>query len=115
VLHGEVDEIIETEAYRVFCPHNTSHWLGSDVHDVGDYRVDGASRQLEPGMVITIEPGIYIPPGDASEGLAPRFRGLGIRIEDDVLITGSGHEVLTAAAPKTVADVHRAMKSRRRG
>lgn len=115
VLYGDVDEIIETETYRVFCPHNTSHWLGSDVHDVGDYRVDGASRQLEPGMVLTIEPGIYIAPGESSAGLAPRFRGLGIRIEDDVLITGSGHEVLTAAAPKTVAEVHRAMKSRRRG
>ena len=114
VLHGDVDEIVETEGYRTFCPHNTSHWLGSDVHDVGDYRVGGAPRELEPGMVLTIEPGIYLPPGEATAGLPPRWRGLGVRIEDDVLITRQGHEVLTAQAPKTVADIQRVMKRRRR-
>lgn len=115
LLSGDVDEIIACERYRTFCPHNTSHWLGSDVHDVGDYRVGGAPRALEPGMVLTVEPGIYLPPGEATRGLPPRFRGLGVRIEDDVLVTGEGPEVLTAEAPKTVADIQRVMKRRRRG
>lgn len=113
LLHGELDEILETQAYRTFCPHNSSHWLGSDVHDVGEYRVGDMSRELEPGMVLTIEPGIYLPVGPATDGLAPRWRGIGIRIEDDVHITRDGHEVLTADAPKTVADIHRLMKRRR--
>jgi Xaa-Pro aminopeptidase len=112
LLQGDADEIIARDRHRAFCPHNTSHWLGSDVHDVGDYRVEGASRELEPGMVLTIEPGIYLPAGDR---LAPRWRGIGIRIEDDVLVTREGHEVLTADAPKTVADIQRTMKRRRRG
>jgi Xaa-Pro aminopeptidase len=115
LLKGDADAIIEAGEHRAFCPHNTSHWLGSDVHDVGDYRVGGASRLLEPGMVLTIEPGIYLPPGDATAHLPRRWRGLGIRIEDDVLITREGHEVLTGEAPKTVADVQRVMKRRRRG
>jgi Xaa-Pro aminopeptidase len=115
LLRGEIDEIIDSEGYRAFCPHNTSHWLGSDVHDVGDYRVGGTSRELEPGMVLTIEPGIYLPPGEATARLPPRWRGLAVRIEDDVLITRQGHEVLTAAAPKTVAEIHRVMNRRRRG
>jgi Xaa-Pro aminopeptidase len=114
LLRGEVAEIVETERYLPFCPHNTSHWLGSDVHDVGDYRVGGAPRELEPGMVLTIEPGIYLPPGDTAD-LAPRWRGLGIRIEDDVLITRRGHELLTAEAPKTVAEIQRVMRRRKRG
>jgi len=105
LLDGGVDEIIESESYRLFCPHNTSHWLGSDVHDVGDYRVDGAWRPLEPGMVLTIEPGIYIPRNSATGHLASRWRGIGIRIEDDVLITSKGPDVLTAAAPKELAEV----------
>jgi len=105
LLDGEPGELLETEAYRVFCPHNTSHWLGSDVHDVGDYRVDGAWRPLEPGMVLTIEPGIYIPGSKATEHLPARFRGIGVRIEDDVLITARGPEVLSAAAPKEARDV----------
>jgi len=124
LLRGDVDGIIEAGGHRRLCPHNTSHWLGSDVHDVGDYRVEGASRSLEPGMVLTIEPGIYLPPGDgaapagsspAEQPLAPRFRGVGVRIEDDVLITAEGPEVLTADAPKSVAEVHKAMRGRRRG
>jgi Xaa-Pro aminopeptidase len=115
LMKGDVQELLATEAYRSFCPHNTSHWLGSDVHDVGDYRVGGEPRQFEPGMVLTVEPGIYLPPGDATAHLPRRWRGLGIRIEDDVLITRDGPEVLTEEAPKTVADVQRAMKRRRRG
>jgi Xaa-Pro aminopeptidase len=112
LLAGGVDELLESGGYRGFCPHNTSHWLGSDVHDVGDYRVGGAPRELEPGMVLTIEPGVYLPPGEATAHLAPRWRGLGVRIEDDVLITRDGHEVLTDDAPKKVADVQRAMRAR---
>jgi len=100
LLDGDPDEVLESEAYRRFCPHNTSHWLGSDVHDVGDYRVDGAWRPLEPGMVLTIEPGIYIPSSAANEDLPSRFKGIGIRIEDDVLITAGGPDVLSASAPK---------------
>jgi Xaa-Pro aminopeptidase len=110
LLEGDVEEIIEQESYRAFCPHKSSHWLGSDVHDVGDYRVDGAWRGLEPGMVLTIEPGIYIPDDETTAHLPPRWRGLGIRVEDDVLITKNGSEVLTDAAPKTVADIHQLMK-----
>jgi Xaa-Pro aminopeptidase len=105
LLAGTLEDILASESYRIFCPHNTSHWLGSDVHDVGDYRVDGAWRSLEPGMVLTIEPGIYIPRTEVSEHLASRWRGIGIRIEDDVLITADGPEVLTEAAPKEVAEV----------
>ncbi len=109
LLEGEREEILETGAYRDFCPHNASHWLGMDVHDVGDYRVDGESRPLEPGMVLTIEPGIYIPDREANAHLPVAFRGLGIRVEDDVLIGADGPEVLTAAAPKTVADIEATM------
>jgi Xaa-Pro aminopeptidase len=105
LLQGELEEIIASESYRQFCPHNTSHWLGSDVHDVGDYRVDGAWRPLEPGMVLTIEPGIYIPRDATTGHLASRWCGIGIRIEDDVLITANGPDVLTAAAPKEVAEL----------
>ena len=112
LLQGDVDGIIQSDGYRRFCPHNTSHWLGSDVHDVGDYRVGGASRQLEPGMVLTIEPGIYLP---AAEGVPARYRNIGVRIEDDVLITRDGGEVLTEAAPKRVDAVVKAMGRRRRG
>ncbi|MEZ5558447.1 MAG: Xaa-Pro aminopeptidase [Pseudomonadales bacterium] len=112
LLDGDVDEVIESERYRPFCPHNASHWLGSDVHDVGDYRVGGAWRELEPGMVLTVEPGIYIPRNESTAHLPPRWRGLGIRIEDDVHVTRDGCEVLTAEAPKSVRDVQRAMRRR---
>ena len=81
--------------------HRTSHWLGRDVHDVGRYGIDGAPRPLEPGMVFTVEPGLYIADG----GVPEAFRGIGIRIEDDVLVTATGHEVLSAAAPKGVAEI----------
>lgn len=112
LLDGTVEEAVAGGAHRQFCPHNTSHWLGSDVHDVGDYRVGGAWRELEPGMVLTIEPGIYIPPSVRT--VPARWRGIGIRIEDDVAIVRGGHEVLTEAAPKSVADVERVMKKPRR-
>jgi Xaa-Pro aminopeptidase len=103
LLKGSADEIIEKGSYRRFYMHRTSHWLGMDVHDVGLYRVGGESRKLEPGMVLTVEPGIYI---DADADDVPEcFRGIGIRIEDDVLVTETGHEVMTAAVPKQVADL----------
>jgi Xaa-Pro aminopeptidase len=103
ILHGSAAEIIETGAYRRYYMHRTSHWLGMDVHDVGLYRVNGASRVLEPGMVLTVEPGLYIDPDD--EDVPESFRGIGIRIEDDVLVTDEGYEVMTAATPKSIADV----------
>lgn len=111
LLQGDAQEIIAEERYRALCPHNSSHWLGSDVHDVGDYRVDGAWRGLEPGMVLTIEPGIYIPDDDTTTHLPAAFRGMGIRVEDDVLITKDGHEVFTDAVPKSIDEIQRLMAS----
>jgi Xaa-Pro aminopeptidase len=103
LVTGSLDEAIEKELYRRFYMHRTSHWLGRDVHDVGQYKCDGAPRILEPDMVFTVEPGLYVPPDAADVPAA--FRGVGIRIEDDVLVTAGGHEVLSAAAPKEVAQV----------
>jgi len=103
LLTGSKDEIISSGSYRRFYMHRTSHWLGMDVHDLGLYRVGGESRALEPGMVLTVEPGIYIAPDD--EEASESFRGIGIRIEDDVLVTSEGHEVMTSAAPKSVAEI----------
>src|SRR5438552_3373648 len=103
VLHGTVDEVLEKETYKRFYMHRTSHWLGRDVHDVGRYAENGAPRALEPGMVLTVEPGLYIPAG--AEDVPAPYRGVGIRIEDDVLVTEAGREVLSAAAPKQVAEV----------
>ncbi|MFM7119209.1 MAG: Xaa-Pro aminopeptidase [Gammaproteobacteria bacterium] len=103
LLAGDPAELVAGGAHRRFCPHNASHWLGSDVHDVGDYRVGGVWRELEAGMVLTIEPGLYVQPNDLAAPEA--FRGIGIRIADDVVITRRGPEVLTSAAPKTVDDV----------
>jgi Xaa-Pro aminopeptidase len=103
LIKGPVEDALKAGAWRRYYMHRTSHWLGMDVHDVGLYRVGGESRTLEPGMVLTVEPGIYIAPDDAE---APEeFRGIGIRIEDDILVTPGGHEVMTAAVPKSVAEV----------
>jgi Xaa-Pro aminopeptidase len=106
LLQGEVDKLIETESYKRFFMHRTSHWLGMDVHDVGAYFEAGAPRKLEPGMVLTVEPGIYIAPDD--DTVPPDWRGIGVRIEDDVLVTESGREVLTDGIPKSVAEVRAA-------
>jgi len=103
LLAGSAEEIISAQSYRRFYMHRTSHWLGMDVHDVGLYRIGGESRKLEPGMVLTVEPGFYIAPDD--ETAPERYRGIGIRIEDDVLVTSEGHDVITAAIPKSVADL----------
>ncbi|WP_089725891.1 Xaa-Pro aminopeptidase [Candidatus Thiosymbion oneisti] len=102
-----VPKLIKEEKYKPYFMHRTGHWLGMDVHDVGDYRVGGKWRWLEPGMVLTVEPGLYIP-ADRTEAPA-RYRGIGIRIEDDVLITAEGNEVLSMHAPKTVADIEACM------
>src|SRR5690606_30532944 len=98
LLSGSPEALEQREAeYKPYFPHRTSHWLGLDVHDVGDYMAGAASRSLEPGMVLTVEPGLYIPADRESAPVA--LRGVGIRIEDDVLVTAEGHEVLTAALP----------------
>jgi Xaa-Pro aminopeptidase len=106
ILQGEADKVIETEAYKRFFMHRTSHWLGMDVHDVGAYFVDAKPRPLEPDMVLTIEPGIYIAPDDETVG--SEWRGIGVRIEDDVRVAADEPEVFTAAIPKTVEEVRRA-------
>ncbi|MFN8643415.1 MAG: aminopeptidase P N-terminal domain-containing protein [Candidatus Binatia bacterium] len=100
ILRGSVSEIVERELYKPIYMHRTSHWLGMDVHDVGLYKRQDGVRALEPGMVLTIEPGLYI--ADFLEDVAPEWHGIGIRIEDDVLITTEGCEVLTAAVPKAI-------------
>jgi Xaa-Pro aminopeptidase len=103
LLEGSVDDRIADKSYRRYYMHRTSHWLGMDVHDVGDYYVDGKSRPLVPGMVLTIEPGLYVAEDDP-DAPAP-LRGVGIRIEDDVLVTEDGHANLTEAVPKEIAEM----------
>jgi Xaa-Pro aminopeptidase len=98
LLSGDPDQLIREQKHKRYYPHGTSHWLGVDVHDAGDYGRNGEVRALAPGMVLTVEPGLYVPIDDASAPEA--LRGIGIRIEDDVLVTADGHEVLTAACPK---------------
>jgi len=107
LLKGDLSELIETEAYKPFYMHRAGHWLGMDVHDVGDYKVGGEWRVLEEGMVLTIEPGIYVAPDN--DAVEPRWRGIGIRIEDDVVVSKSGCEVLTASVPKSVDDIEALM------
>jgi Xaa-Pro aminopeptidase len=109
LLAGAVDDIIERKEYRRYFPHRVSHWLGLDVHDVGDYvTADGASQRLEAGMVLTVEPGLYIP-ADA-DGAPSALRGIGIRLEDDVVVTAAGGEVVTAGLALAADDVERLMK-----
>lgn len=106
VLKGKPADLIRKEAYKPYYMHRTGHWLGLDVHDVGDYRVGDAWRQLEPGMVLTVEPGLYFGPRTQTP---KRLRGIGIRIEDDVAVTRSGHDILSAECPKTVAEIEACM------
>ena len=107
LLQGEVDDLIEAETYKKYYMHKTGHWLGLDVHDVGEYRVGGQWRVFETGMVTTIEPGLYI--SDDCDEAPARYRGVGIRIEDNVLVTRSGNEILTSSIPKTIAEIERLM------
>ncbi|HEY9446684.1 MAG TPA: M24B family metallopeptidase, partial [Burkholderiales bacterium] len=110
LLEGSVDGVIASEAYRKFYMHRTGHWLGLDVHDAGNYKVNGEWRTLEPGMMLTVEPGCYLRRGpDVPEAYAD----IGVRIEDDVLVTTGGCEVITAAAPKAVDDILRVMRDGR--
>ena len=109
LLEGEVDTLITQNKYRRFFMHGTSHWLGLDVHDVGGHhQVDGSPWELQPGMVLTIEPGIYI--RDGLEGVDPKWYNIGVRIEDDVLVTKSGHRVLSGDIPKSVKVIERVMR-----
>ena len=109
LLQGEVGALIESEAYKPFYMHRAGHWLGMDVHDVGDYKVNGAWRELEPGMCMTVEPGIYVAVDNLN--VEPRWRGIGVRIEDDVVVTAGGCEVLTGDVPKTVAEIEALMSA----
>ncbi len=107
LLKGDVRMLIKKGAYQKFFMHRTGHWLGMDVHDVGDYKIEGDWRLLEPGMVMTVEPGLYIRAG--SRGVARKWWDIGVRIEDDVLVTRDGHEVLSENAPKSVAGIEAQM------
>ncbi len=108
LLEGEVDKLIEEEKYKQFYMHRLGHFLGMDVHDVGRYHVEGESRRLESGMVITIEPGLYI--SAETKDIPEKYLGIGVRIEDDVLVTDEGHRVLTDKAPKEIAEIEKLME-----
>jgi Xaa-Pro aminopeptidase len=108
LLHGDVDELIKEETYKKFYMHKTGHWLGMDVHDVGKYYVNNDSRVLEPGMIMTVEPGLYIQ--ENVEGVPPEYIGIGIRIEDDILVTESGNEVLSGQLAKTIDEIESLMQ-----
>ncbi|VXC03648.1 Xaa-Pro aminopeptidase [Pseudomonas sp. 9Ag] len=107
LLNGDVNELIAAEAYKPFYMHRAGHWLGMDVHDVGDYKVGGEWRVLEPGMAMTVEPGIYI--AADNQDVAKKWRGIGVRIEDDVVVTRHGCEILTNGVPKSVAEIEALM------
>jgi len=104
ILQGDPAALVQAGAFKPYYMHRTSHWLGMDVHDVGFYSIEGAARPLEPGMVLTIEPGLYV----AEDAAAPEeFRGIGVRIEDDIVVTATGYDNLTAKTPKSVAEIER--------
>ncbi len=107
LVNGSVDEVLESESYKRFYMHRTGHWLGMDVHDVGSYKLQGKWRKLEPGMSFTVEPGCYIRPAD---DVPQSLWNIGIRIEDNVVITAGGCEILTEAAPKTVSAIEELMR-----
>ena len=106
LLKGSLARVLESGDYQQFYMHRTGHWLGLDVHDVGAYSVTGKPRKLAPGNVLTVEPGLYIRPG---KDVPKAFWNIGIRIEDDVLVTDAGRTVLTDATPKTIADIEAVM------
>jgi Xaa-Pro aminopeptidase len=112
LLKGSVAKNVREQTYRKFYMHKTGHWLGLDVHDVGDYRVDGEFRELEPGMVVTVEPGLYIAPD--AKGVAAKWRGIGIRIEDDVVVTRGEPEVITTAVPNDPDEIEALMAAARK-
>ena len=108
MLKGSLAECLRDHSYRQFYMHRTGHWLGMDVHDVGEYKVDDDWRMLEPGMVLTVEPGLYIA---AARGVPRRYQNIGIRIEDDVVITRDGCEILSRDVPKTIDQIEALMAS----
>lgn len=105
---GSLDKVLESGDYKRFYMHRTGHWLGLDVHDAGDYKRDGKWRELKPGMVLTVEPGCYVRP---AEDVPEKLWNIGVRIEDDVLVTAKGQEVLTSAAPKKIEDIEKLMQA----
>jgi Xaa-Pro aminopeptidase len=107
LLKGEVDALIKQEQHRKFFMHGTGHWLGMDVHDVGRYKLSGEARPFAAGMIMTVEPGLYVAPG--TEGIDRKYWGIGVRIEDDVLVTDQGPRVLTDGVPKTVGEIEALM------
>ncbi|MEQ3511753.1 Xaa-Pro aminopeptidase [Pseudoalteromonas sp. BZB3] len=107
ILSGELDTLVEKQACKAFYMHGLGHWLGLDVHDVGEYKLDEADRPFAPGMVLTIEPGLYF---DEDAQVPEQYKGIGIRIEDDLLVTENGHENLTQDVPKTVAEIEALMQ-----
>lgn len=109
LCQGSVDSVIQSEDYKRFYMHRTGHWLGLDVHDAGEYKQNGTWRALQPGMTLTVEPGCYVRP---YENVPAHFWNIGVRIEDDVAVTGTGCEVLTSAAPKSVAEIEALMRNR---
>jgi len=111
LLAGSLDAVLEKETYKRFYMHRTGHWLGMDVHDAGEYKRAGQWRALAPGMTLTVEPGLYL---RAADDVPEALRDIGVRIEDDVLVTEGGCEVLTAAAPKAVAEIEALMRDARR-
>jgi len=111
LLSGSLEEVLQKETYKRFYMHRTGHWLGLDVHDAGEYKREGRWRPLEPGMTLTVEPGLYV---RAADDVPAPLRDIGVRIEDDVLVTATGHEVLTHEAPKQIDDVEALMRDARR-
>jgi len=111
LLVGDVGDLIVNEVYKAFYMHRAGHWLGMDVHDVGEYKVGGEWRVLEVGMTLTVEPGIYIAPDNQT--VAKKWRGIGVRIEDDVVVTKHGCEILSGGVPKTVAEIEALMAAAR--
>lgn len=109
ILKGNLKSLIKDEAYKPWYMHRTGHWLGQDVHDVGEYKLGGNWRLLEPGMVLTVEPGLYL---GGNRKIPGRYRNIGIRIEDDVVVTHDGHDVLSSGVPKTVGDIESLMLPR---
>ncbi len=111
LLTGPLEVALAEERHKAFFMHGTGHYLGMDVHDVGPYFQNGKSRPFEPGVVVTVEPGIYV--AKDNKDVPEEYRGIGIRIEDDVLVTSSGNENLTAGVPKSIADVEAAVMANR--
>ena len=113
LLKGTVSKLIKNEKYKQFYMHRIGHWLGMDVHDVGDYKIHQEWRLLQAGMVLTVEPGLYIP--EDCKSVDKKWRGIGIRIEDDVLVTKNGYEILTHEVPKTITEIETLMEEAKSG